>query len=75
MEKEKFKCPNCEHEITMNLNEFVDVSTDPEFKEKIMNGEFFLIKCPECGDETLVEYPVMYMDPDKKMTNYMEPEH
>lgn len=75
MEKEKFKCPNCEHEITMNLNEFVDVSTDPEFKEKIMNGEFFLIKCPECGDETLVEYPVMYMDPDKKLTIYMAPEH
>ena len=75
MEKEKFKCPNCEHEITMNLNEFVDVSTDPEFKEKIMNGEFFLIKCPECGDETLVEYQVMYMDPDKKLTIYMAPEH
>lgn len=75
MEKEKFKCPNCEHEITMNLNEFVDVSTDPEFKDQIMNGEFFLIKCPECGDETLVEYPVMYMDPGKKLTIYMAPEH
>lgn len=75
MERETFKCQGCGHEIVVNLNEFVDVTTDPEYKEQIMSGEFFLVKCPECGDETLAEYPVMYMDPSKKLTIYMAPGH
>lgn len=75
MEKEKFKCPGCGHEMAMELHEFIDVTTDPVYKEKLLNGEFFKVKCPACGDETLAEYPVMYMDPDKKLTIYMAPGH
>lgn len=75
MEREIFNCPNCGEEITVHLTEFVDVSMDPDYKQQIMNGDFFLVKCPKCGDETLAEYPVMYMDPDKKLTVYMAPGH
>ena len=75
MEKEKFKCPGCGREMIKNLHEFVDVSTDPEYKTQIMNGEFFMEKCPGCGDETLAEYPFMYMDPSKKLNIYMAPGH
>lgn len=75
MEKEKFKCPGCGQEMIKNLHEFVDVSTDPEYKTQIMNGEFFMEKCPGCGDETLAEYPFMYMDPSKKLNIYMAPGH
>lgn len=75
MEREIIECPNCGEELTVHLNEFVDVSTDPDYKLQIMNGEFFLTRCPNCGDETLTEYPVMYMDPDKKLTVYMAPGH
>lgn len=75
MEMEKVKCPGCGNEMNMEIHEFVDVSTDPEYKERIMNGSLFLVKCPECGEETLAEYPVMYMDPSKKLTIYMAPGH
>lgn len=75
MERETFKCPGCGHEITANLREFVDAAADPQYKEQIMTGEFFLLKCPECGEQTLAEYPVMYMDPDKKLNVYMAPGH
>lgn len=75
MEMEKIKCPGCGHEINMEIHEFVDVETDPEYKERIMNGSLFLVRCPECGEETLAEYPVMYMDPSKKLTVYMAPGH
>lgn len=75
MEREKFKCPNCGNEMTVDLKEFVDVTENPEYKTQIMNGQFFLVKCPKCGDETLAEYPVMYMDPSKKLTVYMVPDH
>lgn len=75
MEMEKVKCPGCGHEMNMEIHEFVDVETDPEYKAKIMNGSLFLVKCPKCGEETLAEYPLMYMDPSKKLNIYMAPGH
>lgn len=71
----KMMCPNCGSDIYLDLQEFVDVKENPEAKEKIMSGEFFVFKCPECGTETFIEYPVMYMDPDKKLNIYMVPAH
>jgi hypothetical protein len=75
MAKEKFNCPGCGAEIGVDTYEFIDVSADPEYKEKIMDGSLFMAKCPECGADTLVEYPVMYMDPEKKLTIYMAQQH
>lgn len=75
MEREMLNCPNCDMEIGFKPIEFVDVSTDPDYKEKIMNGQFFMVKCGECGAEIMVEYPIMYMDPDKKLNIYMAPDH
>ncbi len=75
MEREMLNCPNCDTEIGFKPIEFVDVSTDPDYKEKIMTGQFFMVKCGECGAEIMVEYPVMYMDPEKKLNVYMAPDH
>lgn len=75
MEMEKIRCPGCGQELNMGIHEFVDVEADPELKEQIMTGELFLVKCPDCGEETLAEYPVMYMDPAKKLNIYMAPGH
>ena len=68
-------CPNCEENIKVPMNEFVDVVENPEYKEQIIEGEFFLNRCGNCGDHVLVEYPLMYMDPDKKLNVYMAPAH
>ena len=75
MENNKIKCPQCGKEINVYVKEFVDVSVNPEYREQILNGTFFLAVCPECGSETLMEYPIMYIDSDKKLNIYMAPEH
>ena len=75
MDREMLNCPNCDMEMGFKPIEFVDVSTDPDYKEKIMNGQFFMVKCPECGAEIMIEYPIMYMDPEKKLNIYMAPDH
>ena len=69
------ECPNCGETIKVNMNEFVDVVEDPEYKAQIIEGDFFLNECPGCGDGVMVEYPVMYMDPSRKLNVYMAPEH
>ena len=75
MENKKIVCPKCGEMINVHIKEFVDVTTDPVYKEQMLNGTFFLAKCPECGDETLMEYPLMYIDSEKKLNIYMSPEH
>ena len=75
MDREMLNCPGCDTEIGFKPIEFVDVSTDPDYKEKIMTGQFFMVKCAECGAEIMVEYPIMYMDPEKKLNVYMAPDH
>ena len=75
MENNKIRCPECGKEINVYVKEFVDVATNPEYKEQILNGTFFLAVCPECGSETLMEYPIMYIDSEKKLNIYMAPEH
>lgn len=69
------ECPNCGQTISVPTDEFVDVSETPEAKRAIIEGEFFLNECPECGDQVLVEYPMMYMDPEKKLNIYLGPDH
>lgn len=69
------ECPNCGETIKVNMNEFVDVVEDPEYKAQIIEGDFFLNECPGCGDGVMVEYPVMYMDSSRKLNVYMAPEH
>lgn len=75
MEREKIDCQGCGHELMLDIQEFIDVTTDPEYKEKIKTGELFLVQCPECGAQTMAEYPLMYMDPSKKLNIYFSPDH
>ncbi len=74
-EKLELECPGCGAPVKINTMEFVDVQENPELKSQIIEGEFFLTQCEECGDLLLVEYPLTYVDADRKLTVYMEPEH
>ena len=68
-------CSVCGEKIPLNFREFVDVKENPEYKKMILDGGFFNVVCPKCGTTALIEYPVMYMDPDKKLNIYMVPRH
>jgi hypothetical protein len=69
------ECPGCGETINVNMNEFVDVVENPEYKAAIVEGDFFFNTCPGCGEGVMVEYPVMYMDPSRKLNIYMAPDH
>jgi DNA-directed RNA polymerase subunit N (RpoN/RPB10) len=36
------ECPGCGETINVNMNEFVDVVENPEYKAAIVEGDFFL---------------------------------
>ena len=71
----EMECPSCGETIKVPVQEFVDVKENREYKKRFLEGDFFLHTCGECGDKFILEYPVMYMDPDRKLNIYMAPEH
>ncbi|MBR2559583.1 MAG: CpXC domain-containing protein [Firmicutes bacterium] len=73
LEKVKIRCEGCGNEIYVGIKEFVDVTDNPADKQALLDGTFFVTTCRECGDRILVEYPIMYVDRDKKLTVYMLP--
>ena len=68
-------CPNCNHEQELHVTPTVNVTVDPDMKEKVLSGEIFLFTCENCGFTGFAGYPFIYED---KETNggfliYMEP--
>ena len=69
-------CPNCNHEQELHVTPTVNVTVDPDMKEKVLSGEIFLFTCENCGFTGFAGYPFIYED---KETNggfliYMEPD-
>lgn len=69
-------CPECDHEQTITICPAVNVTTDPEMREKVLSGDLFMFTCDQCGFCGYAGYPFVYED---KETNggfliYLEPE-
>ena len=47
---EKFTCTNCHVESDFKMYKSVNVSLDPELKDKVISGEIFKWTCPNCGE-------------------------
>ncbi len=70
----KVTCPKCNKESDFKIWESINVQLDPEMKDKVLNGEAFLFKCPECGEITQVFYTCLYHDMEKQMMIYLLPD-
>lgn len=69
-------CPECGHEQPVKIITSVNVTTDPDMREKVMSGEIFKFGCEECGFEGYAGFEFIYED---KQTNggflvYLEPD-
>lgn len=75
MEIYDVECPGCGRNFRMDPQEFCDVTDDPDLKQRIIEGDYFMNICPECGAMVIVEYPIMYIDRNRKLKVYMAPGH
>ncbi|MDO5845907.1 MAG: CpXC domain-containing protein [Methanocorpusculum sp.] len=69
-------CPECGHEQELSVMPSVNVTLDPEMREKVLSGDLFLFTCEKCGFSGFAGFPFIYED---KETNggfliYLEPE-
>lgn len=61
------RCLHCSKSFEPQLPPTVNVGRQPELKEAVLSGEFFLRKCPHCGELNLVKGDFLYLDPGKEL--------
>jgi hypothetical protein len=64
----------CEHGFDADVPDSVDLGTEPEVEQAIIDGEFLSIRCPNCGKVLKPEFPVLIEDPQAENSIFFIPE-
>ncbi len=67
MPKTQISCPRCRMPMTADIQQLFDMNTDPQAKQKLLNGSANSIQCNSCGFSGIYPTPVVYHDPEKEM--------
>lgn len=60
-------CRNCGGRHDAEVYSSIDISAEPELKERVLSGDLFIWKCPVCGTTNLARYPLLYHDPSEHL--------
>lgn len=60
------ECPECSELIDFERWESVNVSINPEEKQRLLSGTFGEVICPKCGAKSYLEYSFLYHDMETK---------
>lgn len=58
----KITCPKCNHESDYIVWYSINVTLDPEMKDKILDDTLFSWVCPHCGERFYASYDFLYHD-------------
>ena len=61
------RCRHCGMEEEIPAYNIINVKENPELKEQLLEGKFFIWTCRRCGTDNLIRYPLLYHDPDQKL--------
>lgn len=65
--KQSIVCPECGGRSDIDMWESVNVTLDPEMSGAVRDGSVFNYECPKCGFKSLLVYPMLYHDMEKKL--------
>jgi len=71
--KQTLQCPNCQHDIEVEMRTSLEMPYDKEYKQEIMDGMFFRNKCEGCGRLIPAIYDFSYNDLENKYLIWMLP--
>jgi len=67
MPKTRISCPNCRQPINAEVDQLIDIGTDPSLKQKFLSGAVNFIECPLCKYQGQLSTVLVYHDPDKEL--------
>jgi hypothetical protein len=67
-------CPSCGLQQEVELYEAVNVATEPQLKDALMQNQLNRVQCPDCGSIFRVDMPLLYSDPQKNILIHWMPE-
>lgn len=62
-----FTCESCGHESTVTYYDTVNAAEDPSLAAEVRELKPFSYTCPQCGAEYLLDYSMLYVDPDARV--------
>ena len=65
--RERIQCPYCENEQVFESYDSIDLTAEPDMKDKIISEELFTMTCEKCGKKALIAFPCLFSDMEKKM--------
>lgn len=71
---ETVECPRCKEKSPFTVWTSLNTETDSEKKEEVLSGKIFLFRCPRCGTETYVLFPLLYHDPEHAFMVWFVPD-
>ena len=70
----QFRCRHCDKSFEVGIYSAIDVSSDPDLKEKVRDGSVFVFECPYCGTKGLYNGYMLYIDHQAKQFFSLIPE-
>ncbi|WP_372806776.1 CpXC domain-containing protein [Pontiella sp.] len=67
-------CPSCGTPQDVRLYDAINVDTEPQLKDALMQNQLNRVECSDCGLSFRVDKPVLYSDPKLKMLIHWVPE-
>lgn len=64
--KKTICCPFCKKPIPFEHFSSVNVSVDPDLKQRVLDGSLFTLACPYCSKKTAINSPWLYHDMNKR---------
>ncbi|MCQ2776439.1 MAG: CpXC domain-containing protein [Bacilli bacterium] len=66
IEKRTIKCPYCGEEFQYDYYNVINVSLNPELKDKVLNASILLPTCPHCKNYVSIGNKLIYRDDSNK---------
>ena len=66
-------CSKCGQQHKVTVYRSINISDNPELKDKVRDGSLFLWECPHCGQVNLAKYETLYHDPAAKLMVWLIP--
>lgn len=71
--KKMIACPRCNTSTQATLYTSINVTNQPQLREKVLDGSLFKWVCKDCGYSARLTCPVLYNDMKKRFMIYLIP--